>query len=174
MTACSSYFFKSLSLDKFLKSFLPFVVIVVNSCGSAKHSSSNDSLLKTSLPRQGRLIDDKPVGKGWIDLIASLDDWNLEKQNWKLDGVVLHGDYHGGKLHSYGYTKTRYKNFEINAVIRMTGTEANSGVCIRINPTDFDNAPGYQIDMGPQSQLNLVMDTPFTGTLLFDFSNSSK
>ena len=27
-------------------------------------------------------------------------------------------------------------------------SNANSGVCIRINPTNFDNAPGYQVDMG--------------------------
>ena len=31
----------------------------------------------------------------------------------------------------------------------MSGKEANSGVCIRIQPTNADNAPGYQVDMGP-------------------------
>jgi hypothetical protein len=31
----------------------------------------------------------------------------------------------------------------------MVGDEdANSGVCVRINPTSWDDAPGYQIDMG--------------------------
>ena len=38
---------------------------------------------------------------------------------------------------------------QLQAVLRMTGKEANSGVCIRINPTSFDDAPGYQVDMGP-------------------------
>ena len=35
-------------------------------------------------------------------------------------------------------------------MIKMVGDEnANSGVCIRIYPTSWDNAPGYQVDMGP-------------------------
>jgi len=144
---------QSLSLfKKHFKVLFVLPVIFLNSCGGLKHSASssiNDPSLKISLPRAGRLFDDKPVGKGWQDLIASLDNWNLEKQNWSFDKGILHGDYHGGKFHSYGYTKTKYKDFELNAVVRMSGNEANSGVCIRINPTDFDNAPGYQVDMGP-------------------------
>jgi hypothetical protein len=134
-----------------LRDIFVFAAAVLTSCGETKHSiSPNDNLsLKTSLPKAGRLVNDKPQGKDWINLIATLDDWNLESQNWKLENGILHGDYNGGKLHSYGYTKTSYKNFELNAVIRMTGKDANSGVCIRINPTDFDNAPGYQVDMGP-------------------------
>jgi hypothetical protein len=126
---------------------------VLAGCGGMNHSGSslliNDTLFKTNIPKAGRLMNDKPAGSGWINLIGSLDDWNLEQQNWKLDSDILHGDYNGGKLHSYGYTKTKYTNFELNVLLRMTGTDANSGVCIRINPTDFDNAPGYQIDMGP-------------------------
>ena len=102
-----------------------------------------------SLPKEGRLVNDKPVGSGWINLIASMDGWNFEKQNWVLDSGILHGDYYGGKTHSYAYTKTSYTNFELHAVVRMSGKGANSGVCIRINPTDFDNVPGYQVDMGP-------------------------
>lgn len=42
-----------------------------------------------------------------------------------------------------------YTDFELNVMIKMVGDEdANSGVCVRINPTSFDDAPGYQIDMG--------------------------
>jgi 3-keto-disaccharide hydrolase len=136
---------------KYFTHILVFAYAFLTSCEGPNHSSSstNDALLKTSLPGGGRLVNDKPTGKNWIDLIASLDNWNLETQNWKLDSDILHGDYNGGQFHSYGYTKSRYKNFELNAVFRLTGKEANSGICIRINPTDFDNAPGYQVDMGP-------------------------
>jgi len=136
---------------KYFTQILVFTYAFLTSCGGANHSSSsaNDASLKTSLPKGGRLVNDKPTGKNWIDLIASLDNWTLENQNWKLENGILHGDYNGGKFHSYGYTKDRYKNFELNAVFRLTGKEANSGICLRINPTDFDNAPGYQVDMGP-------------------------
>jgi Domain of Unknown Function (DUF1080) len=141
-----------INTDGLFKVFLFFISFVLTSCGGmniSKSSVANDPSLKTSLPGAGRLVNDKPVGSGWTDLLASLDEWNYEKQNWKLNNGILQGDYNGGKLHSYGYTKTRYKNFELNVLIRMTGKEANSGICIRINPTDFDNAPGYQVDMGP-------------------------
>jgi len=131
------------------KVFLLATAIVLNSCGGMNHPGSNDPLLKTSLPKTARLVNDKPTGDGWTNLLTSLDDWNLEIKNWKLQNGVLSGDYYGGKFHSYAWTKNKYTNFELQAVIRMTGKEANSGVCIRINPTDFDNAPGYQVDMGP-------------------------
>jgi hypothetical protein len=144
----------AMKIDKCKKYFRYILVVaafILHSCGETKHSSATSDNFpgKASLPKAGILVNDKPTGKNWINLIASLDDWNLERPNWKLDNGVLHGDYNGGKFHSYGYTKTVYKDFELNAVIRMTGKDANSGVCIRINPTDFDNAPGYQVDMGP-------------------------
>ena len=122
---------------------LSFLGICAAGCSGSHHG------VDRGLPKAGRLVDDKPVGSGWIDLISSLDDWNLEKQNWQFNNGILHGDYNGGKFHSYAYTKTTYTNFELQAVVRMSGKDANSGVCIRIHPTDFDNAPGYQVDMGP-------------------------
>ncbi|CAN5696263.1 hypothetical protein BH10BAC2_BH10BAC2_14490 [soil metagenome] len=129
------------------------VVFPLNSCNPVNHASAvrttTHTSLQISLPKAGRLMNDKPEGKGWIDLLTSLSDWNLEPQNWQLSNGILHGDYYGGKNHSYAYTKTRYTDFELNAVVRMSGKDANSGVCIRINPTDFDNVPGYQVDMGP-------------------------
>ena len=137
-------FFNAQVISKFIPLFgIAFLI----SCSESKTASS--TLSTATLPKAGRLVNDKPVGNGWRDLLASLDDWNVEIQNWKLENGILHGDYNGGKLHSYGYTKKLYKNFELNAVLRMTGKEANSGVCIRINPTNFDDAPGYQVDMGP-------------------------
>ncbi|MEP6949412.1 MAG: DUF1080 domain-containing protein [Ginsengibacter sp.] len=121
----------------------------INACSSTHRSKANDVAPGNTLPKGGKLIDDKPVGKGWIDLVSSLDEWNAAKPPWSLDNGVLHGDYNGGKLHNYAYTKTVYTNYELNAVVRMSGREANSGVCIRIHPTDADNVPGYQVDMGP-------------------------
>ncbi|MEO6548992.1 MAG: DUF1080 domain-containing protein [Ferruginibacter sp.] len=127
---------------------LAIMAITVIGCSHTKTSkatSGNSGVL----PKNEMLVDDKPTGKGWVNLIENLNDWNAEKPYWTLENGILHGDYPGGKLHNYAYTKTIYKNYELNAVVRMTGDGANSGVCIRIHPTDADNAPGYQIDMGP-------------------------
>lgn len=123
---------------------------LINGCSSVnKAKAINDHAVQTTLPKGGRLINDKPIGKGWVNLIASLDDWNASKPYWILNNGILHGDYNGGQYHNYAYTKTIYTNYELNAVVRMSGREANSGVCIRIKPTSADNVPGYQVDMGP-------------------------
>ena len=135
-----------------LMAFIFTVTVVANvSCGVKQSQSSGaaDNSLKQTLPKEGRLVNDKPVGKDWVNLIASMNDWNATKDYWKLEDGVLHGDYNGGEKHNYSYTKTEYKNFELNALVRMSGKDANSGVCIRIKPTDPDNVPGYQVDMGP-------------------------
>jgi len=107
-----------------------------------------DSRLAVSLPAEGKLIADKPVGKGWVNMLTSLDGWNVDPRFWSLKDGVLHGDYDGGKLHNFSWTRKTYQDFELNVLIKMTGTKPNSGVCIRIHPTDPDNAPGYQVDMG--------------------------
>ena len=125
--------------------FLIMAFFLINGCSSVNKSKA----VSNALPKEGKLIDDKPIGKGWVNLISSLDDWNAEKPYWSLANGILHGEYNGGKFHSYAYTKNSYTNFELNAVVRMSGREANSGVCIRIKPTDYDNVPGYQVDMGP-------------------------
>ncbi|MEP7372700.1 MAG: DUF1080 domain-containing protein [Chitinophagaceae bacterium] len=105
--------------------------------------------LKVTLPKNAKLIDGKPVGKNWINLLSSLEGWNADMNYWSLANNELHGDYPGGKLHNYAWTKKQYKDFELHAVVRLDGKEANSGVCIRLQPVDADNAPGYQVDMGP-------------------------
>jgi hypothetical protein len=114
----------------------------------APATSPADRRLLVTLPPEGKLKHGKPVGKHWINLLASLDGWNADSRYWTLQNSVLHGDYDGGKLHNYGYTKNSYKDFELNVLVRMTGKDPNSGVCIRLHPTDADNAPGYQVDMG--------------------------
>ena len=114
-----------------------------------KMEDTTAARLKNTLPPSGKFINGKPVGKHWINLLASPDSWNADTRFWKFDKETLHGEYNGGKFHNYAWTKTQYKDYELNVMIRMSGREANSGVCIRINPTDADKVPGYQVDMGP-------------------------
>jgi hypothetical protein len=54
----------------------------------------------------------------------------------------------GGEFHDHAWTKKIYKDFELNAIVKLDGKNANSGICIRIHPVNADNAPGYQVDMG--------------------------
>jgi Domain of Unknown Function (DUF1080) len=111
--------------------------------------AQQDTTLKNTLPSAGKLVHDKPVGKGWINLLTSADNWSFEDTYWQLSNNLLHGAMEKEKLHHYSYTKKSYADFELNVMIKMVGDEdANSGVCIRINPTNWDDAPGYQVDMG--------------------------
>lgn len=108
-----------------------------------------DSTLQQTLPKTGKMQDNKPTGKGWVNLLKSGSDWNYESNYWQFTDSGFHGSMGKEKEHHYSYTKKTYKDFELNVMIRMVGDEnANSGVCIRINPTNWDNAPGYQVDMG--------------------------
>ena len=101
-------------------------------------------------PERGELVGGKPKGNDWQSLFKndSLDGWRYESEFWSIADGVLTGKYDGGKLHHYMYSEKEYENFEMHASVKMTGTKANSGVCIRTKPTSFDNVPGYQVDMG--------------------------
>jgi 3-keto-disaccharide hydrolase len=108
-----------------------------------------DLSLKNTLPKEGKLVHNKPVGKGWENMLTSADNWLFENNFWQLFNNSLHGTIGKEKEHHYCYTKKSYKDFELNVMIKMVGDDdANSGVCIRINPTSWDDAPGYQVDMG--------------------------
>jgi len=108
-----------------------------------------DTALRQTLPGAGKMHNNKPKGKGWVDLLQSDSAWNFENKYWQFTDTGFHGAMGNEKEHHYSYTKKTYKDFELNVMIRMVGDEnANSGVCIRINPTNWDNAPGYQVDMG--------------------------
>ena len=48
----------------------------------------------------------------------------------------------------------------------------NSGVCTRIKPTSFDDAPGYQVDMG-DGYWGCVWDERRRSKKIFDFPKSS-
>jgi hypothetical protein len=118
-----------------------------NNLVSTRLISGNDSL-KITLPKSGRLVDGKPVGKHWVNLLDNPADWNMDTSAYTLSHGILHGDYYGGKFHNFAWTKKLYRNFELQAVVKLEGKDANSGVCIRLNPVNADNAPGYQVDMG--------------------------
>ena len=108
-----------------------------------------DPALKQTMPAAGKLHNNKPTGKGWTNLLKPASDWNFENNYWQFTDSGFHGTMGKEKEHHYSYTKKTYKDFELNVMIRMVGdSNANSGVCIRINPTNWDNAPGYQVDMG--------------------------
>lgn len=104
-----------------------------------------------ALPEAGKLSGGKPAGEGWTRLLGGddLTGWKHTPEYWKLHEGQLTGEYAGGPRHEYIYTEKEYGDFELHAVVKMTGEGANSGVCIRTKPTDTDNVPGYQVDMGP-------------------------
>jgi hypothetical protein len=111
--------------------------------------NAQSQTLNTTLPKSGKLVNNKPEGKGWENLLLSPEDWNFEGTFWQLSNSLLHGTIGKEKEHHYGYTKKTYGDFELLVSIKMVGDDdANSGVCVRINPTSWDDAPGYQIDMG--------------------------
>ena len=116
----------------------------------AVRADDPDKRLDATLPDAGKLVDGKPVGDGWVHLLDGNDltGWKAEKEYWTLKDGLLHGEYKGGPKHHYMYSDKEYADFELHALVKMSGKDANSGVCIRTKPTDFDNAPGYQVDMG--------------------------
>jgi hypothetical protein len=127
-----------------MKCFIPgklFFVATVLVLVSNIVFAQQDTTLQNTLPKAGQLVQDKPVGKGWINLLSSADDWNFESSFWQLQNNLLHGEMGKEKEHHYSYTKKTYADFELNVLIKMVGdSTANSGVCIHINPTNFDNA----------------------------------
>src|SRR3954468_24602694 len=61
--------------------------------------------LRNTLPKSGKMVSDKPVGKGWTNLLTSANDWNFESNFWQLGNGVLKGTIGNEKEHHYGYTK---------------------------------------------------------------------
>ncbi|MDB5299346.1 MAG: hypothetical protein JWO87_1009 [Phycisphaerales bacterium] len=115
-----------------------------------KESAPENKALKTEQPAKPDEAVLKPAGDGWLAVLSTKDLSGLkaEPEFWKVEeGGVLHGVTPGGAKHHYSYTeKSDYDNFELHADVKLVGY--NSGICIRIAPTDFDNVPGYQVDMG--------------------------
>nr|NIP93105.1 DUF1080 domain-containing protein [Akkermansiaceae bacterium] len=105
-----------------------------------------DNLVVT-LPGEGQLEDGQPVGDGWVNLLADQREWIFEKDHWKWSERGLRGESTGGDYH-FAWTRKRFRDFEVHAVVRMNGQGANSGVGIRLQPEGPNKAPGYQADMG--------------------------
>jgi len=127
----------------------PIVVVLLLTAYSVCADAQQETALKKTLPAAGEFINDKPAGKGWVNLLLLPENWNAEKEYWQWNNNILHGELKGDTVHHYAWTKQAYTDFELNVLIRMTGGEdANSGVCIRIHPSNWDDAPGYQVDMG--------------------------
>jgi hypothetical protein len=90
-----------------------------------------------------------PTGDGWQPIFnnRNLDGWKAETNFWKMEtNGVMHGYTPGEKEHHYCWSEKTYGDFELHADVKLIGN--NSGICIRIAPTTFDNVPGYQVDMG--------------------------
>jgi hypothetical protein len=94
-----------------------------------------------------KLKNGKPEGRGWVSLIhKDLKGWKYEADYWKVENGALQGYTPGTPDHHYAYTEKEYGDFELHADVKLVGY--NSGICIRIRPTSFDDVPGYQVDMG--------------------------
>lgn len=105
-----------------------------------------DPLLR-NLPDQGKLVENKPIGVGWVDLLKKMDNWEYEKDYWNIKRGNIIGSSEGGD-HHFCWTKESYDDFEAHLVFKLTGDSANSGFGIRLKPVSYSNVPGYQIDMG--------------------------
>src|SRR5438132_10049284 len=91
-----------------------------------------------------KLKNGKPMGKGWVNLIPrDLKGWKYEPEYWKMEKDLFVGVTPGTAEHHYCYTVKEYADFELHADVKLVGH--NSGICIRIKPTSFDNVPGYQV-----------------------------
>jgi hypothetical protein len=102
-------------------------------------------------PPEGAKLDQqgRPAGGGWTALLNGKDlaGFKYQPEFWKAEGDMLVGSTPGGKEHHYLYTERGdYGDFEMHADVKLVGN--NSGICIRIAPTSFDDVPGYQVDMG--------------------------
>lgn len=99
-----------------------------------------------TLPADGNLVNGKPVGQGWINMLDA-QKLNLQPEFWKLSNGILQGNSSNPTENHYSFSKKIYADFEANIVVKLTGDDANSGVCLRVHPDNFDKATGYQIDM---------------------------
>ena len=104
------------------------------------------------MPNESGVLDraGRPVGPGWKALFAGDDLAGIrhEPEFWRLQEGVLGGHASGSPAHHYAYTEAEFGDFELHAQVKLSGRNANSGVCIRTAPASFDDVPGYQVDMG--------------------------
>jgi hypothetical protein len=91
-----------------------------------------------------------PAG-GWIPLLNGKDltGWKGDPALWTVEDGVLVGKCEGLKKSSYLVSEASFSDFEMEFDIKLTGTNANSGVQYRshIDPKKVDPV-GYQADIG--------------------------
>lgn len=112
---------------------------------------------QVTLPADGKLVNDKPIGQGWTNMLDA-QRLNLQPEYWKLSNGILQGSCADQTENHYSYSKKIYSDFEANILIKMTGEDANSGVCLRVHPDNFDKASGYQLHMSKGSWGSLSED----------------
>jgi hypothetical protein len=120
------------------KSFAILVLLGISVC----------ALLAADPPATPDPVVLQPAGDGWLPVFngKNLEGWKYQAEFWKIEeGGILHGYTPGGKEHHYSYTEKNYDDFELHADVKLVGY--NSGICIRIAPANFDDVPGYQVDM---------------------------
>jgi len=112
---------------------------------------AGDSPTLDTHPPDGAKLDHhgRPATHGWTALFNGKDlaGFKYQPQFWKAAGGLIQGSTPGGPEHHYMYTdRADFADFELHADVKLVGN--NSGICIRIAPTSFDDVPGYQVDMG--------------------------
>ncbi|MBX7102537.1 MAG: DUF1080 domain-containing protein [Gemmataceae bacterium] len=81
----------------------------------------------------------------------SLDGWDYLSEYWKAENGVITGSHDGSlKSNTFLCSKRTYKDFEMVCQVKLTGTNANSGVQIRSKVLDKSkwSVAGPQCDMG--------------------------
>ena len=112
-------------------------------------ASARDEAVQLGEGADGMVKAGKPTASGWKSLFdgKSLDGWVYEKGYWEVKDGAIVGDKKGSTPHHhYMFSAKDYSDFALHVDVKMVGY--NSGVCTRIRPKDFDDVPGYQVDMG--------------------------
>src|SRR5450432_1790363 len=56
-----------------------------------KPEAQVDMTLKQTMPKAGKLHNNKPRGKGWVNLLKSASDWNFESNYWQFTNTGFQG-----------------------------------------------------------------------------------
>ncbi len=74
----------TLQLHALIRFFLLLAFVIFSGCGGEKNSMTSivagDSSFTSTLPKAGKLINDKPVGKNWINLSLRLKAGTLKRK----------------------------------------------------------------------------------------------